>query len=150
MFHLHRIAQSIDLLLACYVANTACAIIVIVTSLIFIIVSPSHAFLLVVLIHMFCHTLVAVEALLCFQHTPAVQSNDFVQPGMLLVIFPCQMPRPSSSTPIHLEKIIASHHSSRNALRASELCSPLPANCSSVSFNRQAVLAVMNIKIHDR
>ena len=38
-----------DPLLACYVANTACAIVVIMTTLIFIIVSCSHAFLLVVL-----------------------------------------------------------------------------------------------------
>ena len=71
---LHRIAQSIDLLLACYVANATCTTTVVMTTLIFIIVSHSHAFLLVVIIH----APVAVEVILYFQHNPAAQSNDFM------------------------------------------------------------------------
>ena len=49
MFRLHRIARSsaavfADLLLACHVANAACAIMNIMTTLIFIIVSRLPAF----------------------------------------------------------------------------------------------------------
>ena len=53
VFRLHRIARSstsvfVDLLLVCYLVNTACAIMNIMTTLIFIIVSLLHAFFLVV------------------------------------------------------------------------------------------------------
>ena len=50
VFRLHRTAQSVDLLPVCYAANTACAIVVIMTALIFIIVSHSHVLLLLVVI----------------------------------------------------------------------------------------------------
>ena len=81
IFWLHRTARSstamfIDLLLACYLANAACAIINVMTALIFIIVSRPHAFFLVVPVRSFLHALVAVAAILYFQHTPAVRSND--------------------------------------------------------------------------
>ena len=57
-FHLHRMSQ------LCSVANAACTIIVIVTALIFIIVSLSqlHAFFVVVLVHLFCYHALAVVA----------------------------------------------------------------------------------------
>ena len=63
-----------DLLLACYLANAACAIMNVVTALIFIIliVSRSHAFFLVAPVRSFLHALVAVAATSYFQHTPAV------------------------------------------------------------------------------
>ena len=63
-----------DLLLACYLANATCAIINIMTALIFIIliVSRSHAFFVVVPVRSSLHVLVAVAAILYFQHTPAV------------------------------------------------------------------------------
>ena len=64
MFQLHWIAQSADLLPACYMANTACTIVVIVIALIFVIASRLHAFLLVVLVHLLHHALVAVVAIL--------------------------------------------------------------------------------------
>ena len=82
VFRLHQIARSaafaasIDLLLACSLANAVCAIMNIVTALIFIIVSRLHAFFLVVAVHSFLHVLMAVVANCHFQHTPAVQSND--------------------------------------------------------------------------
>ena len=103
-----------DLHSICHAANTACAVVVIMTPLIFIIVSHLHAFLVLVIVH----PLVVVEVILCFQHTPAAQSDDFAHPCMLLVILIWQKARPSSF-PVHLEKIIASH-SSRNTLRVLE------------------------------
>ena len=68
----------LDLLLACYLANATCAIINIMTTLIFIIliVSRLHAFFLVVPVRSSLHMLVAVAAIPYFQHTPAVRSND--------------------------------------------------------------------------
>ena len=73
VFRLHRMARSAavatsrDLLLACYLANTTCAITNIMTTLIFIIVSRSHAFFLVVAVRSFL-VLMAVAANCCFQH----------------------------------------------------------------------------------
>ena len=80
MFRLHRIARSsttlfADLLLVCYLVNTTCAIITLI--FIILIVSRSHALFPVVAVRSFLHALVAVEAKCYFQHTPAVQSNDF-------------------------------------------------------------------------
>ena len=59
-----------DLLLACYLANATCAIINIMTTLIFIIliVSRLHAFFLVVAVRSSLHMLVAVAAISYFQH----------------------------------------------------------------------------------
>ena len=83
MFRLHWTARSstamfADLLLACYLANATCAIINIMTTLIFIIliVSRLHAFFLVVAVRSSLHMLVAVAAISYFQHTPAVRSNE--------------------------------------------------------------------------
>ena len=76
-FRLHRMARSstsvfMDLLLVCYLANTTCAIINIMTALIFIIliVSRSHAFFLVVPVpvHSSRHVLV-VAVISYFQHS---------------------------------------------------------------------------------
>ena len=72
MFRLHRIARSstsmfMDLLLACYLANTTCAITNIMTALIFIIVSRLHAFFLVVAVRSFLHVLVSVAVNYYFQ-----------------------------------------------------------------------------------
>ena len=76
MFRLHQMARSAagvfaDLLLACSLANATCAITNIMTALIFtiLIVSQSHAFLLVVVVRSSLHVLVAVAAMPCFQHT---------------------------------------------------------------------------------
>ena len=55
-------AMFADLLLACYLANATCAIINVMTALIFIIVSRSHALSLVVAVCSFLHGLVAVVA----------------------------------------------------------------------------------------
>ena len=68
----------IDLLLACYLANATCAIINIMTTLIFVIliVSRLHAFFLVAPVRSFLHVLLAVATISHFQHTPAVRSND--------------------------------------------------------------------------
>ena len=66
MFRLHRIARStaftasIDLLLACSLANATCAIMNIMTTLIFIIISWLHAFSLVVVVRSFLHVLMVV------------------------------------------------------------------------------------------
>ena len=83
VFRLHRTARSAvlfaasaDLLLACSLANAACAIANAVAAPIFIIVSLLHAFFLVVAAPSFLHVLVAVVANCCFQHTPAVRSDD--------------------------------------------------------------------------
>ena len=59
-----------DLLLACCLANTTCAIINIMTTLIFIIliVSRLHAFFLVVPIRSSLHVLVVVAVICYFQH----------------------------------------------------------------------------------
>ena len=58
---MHSFASSTDLLLACSLANAACAIANIVTAPIFIIVSWLHAFfLVVVVVHSFLHILVVV------------------------------------------------------------------------------------------
>ena len=84
IFRLHRMARSstsvfVDLLLACCLANDAtCAIVTIMTTLIFInlIVSRLHAFCLVVPIRSSLHVLVVVAVISYFQHTPAVRSND--------------------------------------------------------------------------
>ena len=83
MFQLCRITRSsttmfVDLLLACYLANTTCAIINAMTALIFIIliVSRLHAFFLVAPVRSSLHVLLAVVAISYFQHTPAVRSND--------------------------------------------------------------------------
>ena len=70
------VAVSVDLLLVCSLTNVTCAITIIMTTLIFIIVSRSHAFFLVVVAHSSLHVLVAVAVNCYFQHTPAVQSND--------------------------------------------------------------------------
>ena len=56
--------------------NSACTIVVVMTTLVFIIVSCSHEVLLVASVH----TLVAFEVILCFQGTLAVQSNDIAHP----------------------------------------------------------------------
>ena len=61
---------SVDLLQACSLANTSCAIANIMTALIFIIVSRLHAFFLVVAVRSSLHVLVAVLTISCFQHTP--------------------------------------------------------------------------------
>ena len=82
VFRLHRIARSApfavsaDLLLACHLANAACAVANIMTALVFIIVSRLHAFFPVVVVRSSLHMLVAVAANPHFQHTPAVRSND--------------------------------------------------------------------------
>ena len=66
VFRLHRTARSaaftvsMDLLIVCYLANAACAIINIMTAPIFIIVSRLHALFLVVPDRSFLHVLVAV------------------------------------------------------------------------------------------
>ena len=52
-----------------------CAVTNIMTTLIFIIVSRLHAFV-VVSVRSFLHVLVAVAVISYFQHTPAVRSND--------------------------------------------------------------------------
>ena len=73
MFRLHPIARStsvtmsIDLLLACYLANAACVVSNSMTALIFIIVSWLHAFFLVVVVRSSLHALVAVAVNHCFQ-----------------------------------------------------------------------------------
>ena len=59
---------SMDLLLVCYLANATCAIINIMTTLIFIIVSRLHAFFLVVVVRSFLHTLMVVAENYYFQH----------------------------------------------------------------------------------
>ena len=83
IFRLHRIALSsttmfIDLLLVCYLANTTCAIINIMTTLIFIILNASrlHAFFLVVPVRSFLHVLVAVAVISYFQHQLIKSSHD--------------------------------------------------------------------------
>ena len=63
------VAVSADLLLACCLANAACAIMNIVTALIFIIVSRLHAFFLVVPVRSFLHALVVVAVISYFQHS---------------------------------------------------------------------------------
>ena len=57
----------LDLLLACYLANAACAIMNIMTALIFIIVSRLHAFFLVVPVGSSLHVLVVVAVISYFQ-----------------------------------------------------------------------------------
>ena len=75
IFRLHRIARSsttamfIDLLLACYLANATCAVINIMTALIFIIVFWLHAFFLVVPVRSSLHVLVVVAVISYFQHS---------------------------------------------------------------------------------
>ena len=69
----------IDLLLACHLVNTTCAVANIMANLIFTIVSLLHAFFLVVPIRSSLHAPVEVAVISCFQHTPAVQSNDLVE-----------------------------------------------------------------------
>ena len=59
---------NLDLLLACSLANAACAVINIMTALIFVIISRSHAFLLVVAVRSFLRALMAVVANCHFQH----------------------------------------------------------------------------------
>ena len=78
-FQLHRMPRSsavmfIDLLLVRYLANTACAVTNIMTTLILIIliVSRSHAFFLVIAVCSSLQVLVAVAVISYFQHTPAV------------------------------------------------------------------------------
>ena len=61
----------IDLLLVCYLAHTTCAIINIMTALIFIIVSRLHAFFLVVPVHSSLHVLVAVAVICYFSQGPS-------------------------------------------------------------------------------
>ena len=84
MFRLHRIAQptvfamSVDLLLACSLANATCTIINIMTTPIFIIVSWSHAFFLVVAVRSFLCALVAVAANCCFQPTPLLHRGHWL------------------------------------------------------------------------
>ena len=75
IFRLHWIARSstnmfIDLLLACYLANATCAVMNIMTTLIFIIliVSPLHAFFVVVPARSSLHVLVVVAVISYFQH----------------------------------------------------------------------------------
>ena len=73
MFRLCRIARSsttvfTDLLLACYLANANCAVMNIMTALIFIIVSWLHAFFLVVAVCSFPQVLMAVAVNCYFQH----------------------------------------------------------------------------------
>ena len=82
-FRLHRIARSstakfMDLLLACHLADAACAVMNVVTALIFIIliVSWSHAFFLVVPVCSSLRVLVVVAVISYFQHTPAVRPDD--------------------------------------------------------------------------
>ena len=60
----------IDLLLACYLANATCAIINIMTTLIFVIliVSRLHAFFLVAPVRSSLHVLMAVAVISYFQH----------------------------------------------------------------------------------
>ena len=60
-----------DLLLVCYLANATCAIINIMTTLIFIIliVTPSHAFFLVFAVRSSLHVLMAVAVILYFHHS---------------------------------------------------------------------------------
>ena len=74
MFRLHRTARSstsvfVDLLLACYLANTTCAIMNIMATLIFIIliVSRLHAFFVVVPVRSSLHVLVVVAVISYFQ-----------------------------------------------------------------------------------
>ena len=81
MFRLHRIARSFtamftDLLLACHLADAACAVMNVVTALIFIIliVSWSHAFFLVVPVGSFLHVLVVFAVISYFQ-------QNLPQPG---------------------------------------------------------------------
>ena len=76
MFRLHRIARSAtiastDLLLACSLANTTCAIVNIMTTLIFVIliVSRLHAFFLVVVVRSSLHVPVVVAIIPYFQHS---------------------------------------------------------------------------------
>ena len=90
MFRLHRTARSstaafADLLLACYLVNTACAIMNIMTTLIFIIliVSGLHAFFLVVPVPSSLHALMVVAVISYFQ-----QFEDLVDPPLLLVLPP--------------------------------------------------------------
>ena len=78
MFRLCRIARSsttvfVDLLLACCLADAACAIMNIMTALIFIIliVSRLHAFSLVVPIRSSLHVLVEVAVISYFQQKAA-------------------------------------------------------------------------------
>ena len=83
MFRLHRTARStsitmsIDLLLACYLANAACAIANVMTALIFIIliVSLAHAFFLVVPVRSSLHTLMVVAGISYFQHIASVDGT---------------------------------------------------------------------------
>ena len=80
VFRLHRTARSsttmfIDLLLVCLV-NTTCAIINIMTTLIFIIVSRLHAFFLVVPIHSSLHLLVVVAVISYFQQGLGICAVD--------------------------------------------------------------------------
>ena len=108
-----------DLLLACTLANAACAVANIVTVLIFIIVSPSsHAFFLVVVVCSSLHVLVVVAANCCFQHTPAVRSNT------TLCIF-------LWATPSHFATFCTHHGQNRgNSLVTAEIMqatSPLPS-----------------------
>ena len=84
MFRLHQIARSstamfADLLLACHLANAACAIANVMTALIFIIliVSWLHAFFLVIPIRSSLHVLVVVAAISHFQ-----QSKGTVDPPL--------------------------------------------------------------------
>ena len=64
-----------DLLLACYLANANCAIMNVMTALIFVIliVSQLHAFFLVVVVRSSLHALMAVAAIPCFQQSFHVQ-----------------------------------------------------------------------------
>ena len=59
---------SVDLLLACSLANTACAVMKIVTALILIIVSRLRAFSLVVVVRTFLQVLMEIAVNCYFQH----------------------------------------------------------------------------------
>ena len=69
--------MSADFLLVCSLANTACAIVNIMTTLIFIIVSWLHVFFLVVAARSLLHVLVVVAVNYYFQHFhDSVQTTD--------------------------------------------------------------------------
>ena len=68
----------IDLLLVCYLANAACAIINIMTALIFIILIASrlHAFFLVAPVRLSLHVLVVVAVISYFQQCQPTNQGD--------------------------------------------------------------------------
>ena len=73
----------VDLLLAC-LANATCAITNIMTTLIFIIVSRSHAFFLVVPVRSSLHVLVVVVVISYFQHAVVLfLDHRFMMPDFL-------------------------------------------------------------------